>query len=112
VAATLRSDGVRPGDRVSIVAANSLEWCVAALAGLKIGAIVAPFNQRMVTRELAGLGEDCEPAVVYADEGAIEDRLREIRDEGAEFRLRTLQRDVRPLRGGAHPAVRNHVADL
>ncbi|TQM69728.1 fatty-acyl-CoA synthase [Actinomadura hallensis] len=112
VAATLRSDGVRPGDRVSIVAANSLEWCVAALAGFKIGAIVAPFNQRMVTRELAGLVEDCEPAVVYADEGAIEDRLREIRDEGAEFRLRTLQRDVRPLRGGAHPAVRNHVADL
>ncbi|MGI5200229.1 class I adenylate-forming enzyme family protein [Spirillospora sp. CA-108201] len=112
VAAGLKADGVEAGDRVSIVGANSLEWCVAALAGFKVGAIVAPFNHRMVVRELADLVDDCEPAVVFADEGALAERLRQVQDGGAEFRLRTLQADVRPLRGGAHAPIPNRAADL
>ncbi|MFC5747199.1 class I adenylate-forming enzyme family protein [Actinomadura rugatobispora] len=111
VAAGLAADGVQAGDRVSIAGVNSLEWCVAALAGFKVGAIVAPFNNRMVARELADLIEDCEPAVVFADEGAIEERVREVQDAGAKFRLKTLQGDVRPLRGGAHAAIPNRAVD-
>jgi fatty-acyl-CoA synthase len=67
VATELLGVPVGAGDRVSVVGANCLEWCVAALAGFKVGAVVAPFNQRMVARELAELVEDCEPTVIFHD---------------------------------------------
>ncbi len=45
VATHLRDDhGVRPGDRLLILAANSPEWVVTLWAGLGIGAVVAPGN--------------------------------------------------------------------
>ena len=48
VAGALVERGVEVGERVCIFAANSLEWCVAALATLRAGGIVAGINVRMV----------------------------------------------------------------
>jgi len=59
--------GVGPGDVVAIAGANSLEWVVGALAALKCGAAIAPFNTRFVRDELAHLVEVTEPKVVLAD---------------------------------------------
>jgi len=112
VATGLLEDGVQPGDRVSIVGVNSLEWCVAALAGFKVGAIVAPYNHRMVARELIDLVDDCEPRVVFADEGVLAERLEEVRASGRTFVLKTLQRDVTPLRHSDHVAIPNRVVEL
>ena len=103
-AGDLRESGVKQGDRVAILGANSLEWCAAALGALKLGAIVTPFNQRLLGRELAGLAEDCEPTVVYCDE-SLRSRLDEAQQTLPALRIKTLDDDIRPLRSGVHARV-------
>jgi len=48
----LAARGVGVGDRVGILAANSTEWCVLAVAILHRGAIVVPLNVRLAAPEL------------------------------------------------------------
>jgi fatty-acyl-CoA synthase len=56
--------GVAPGDRVAILAHNSVAY-VDLLYGLgRIGAILAPLNWRLVARELAYIVNDCQPRVL------------------------------------------------
>lgn len=111
VAADLRESGVKAGDRVSILGTNSLEWVVATLGAWKLGAIVAPFNQRMVARELTGLVEDCGPAVVYCEE-LLRSRIDEVHQALPTFTIKTLEESVRPLRGRDHAPVRTLVEQL
>lgn len=55
---------VREGDRVSILAHNSIAY-VDLLFGLgKIGAIFAPLNWRLTARELTYIANDCQPKVL------------------------------------------------
>lgn len=59
----LRGLGVEKGDRVSILAQNSIHY-VDLLYGLgKIGAILAPLNWRLTARELIYIAGDCAPKV-------------------------------------------------
>ena len=56
--------GVQKGDRVSILAHNSIAY-VDLLFGIgKIGAIFAPLNWRLTSRELTYIVNDCEPRVL------------------------------------------------
>jgi len=56
--------GVRKGDRVSILAHNSVAY-VDLLFGLgKLGAIFAPLNWRLTARELTYIVNDCQPKVL------------------------------------------------
>ncbi|MBI5842184.1 MAG: long-chain fatty acid--CoA ligase [Chloroflexi bacterium] len=56
--------GVEKGDRVSILAHNSIAY-VDLLFGLgKIGAILAPLNWRLTSRELTYIVNDCQPKVL------------------------------------------------
>lgn len=98
IASDLTTRGVGPGDRVGLVGANSLEWCAAALGAFAVGAVAAPFNNRMVARELADLVEDCQPSVVFADD-ALKSRFDEVRSLRTGFEIATFERDVRRLRG-------------
>ena len=60
----LRGLGVAKGDRVSVLAQNSLHT-VDLLYGLaKIGAILAPLNWRLTARELVYIAGDCAPKAV------------------------------------------------
>lgn len=57
--------GVKSGDRVSILARNSV-FFLDLLYGLpKIGAIFAPFNWRLTAHELAYMVEDLAPCVLF-----------------------------------------------
>jgi fatty-acyl-CoA synthase len=57
---------LRKGDRVSILAHNSLVH-IDLLYGLaKIGAIFAPLNWRLTARELAYILNDCQPRLLIA----------------------------------------------
>ena len=59
--------GVRSGDRVSILARNSIVY-LDLLYGLpKIGAIFAPFNWRLSARELTFMVNDLEPKVLIVE---------------------------------------------
>jgi acyl-CoA synthetase (AMP-forming)/AMP-acid ligase II len=71
LAGELDAAGLRPGDRVGLLARNSLFWVGAYLAGLKLGAIVVPFATTITSDDLAlqlrlaGCGRLCvERAVV------------------------------------------------
>lgn len=55
LAARLAGAGVRRGDRIGVVAANSLAWVLLDLAALRLGAVVAGFEPgRFDERRLAG----------------------------------------------------------
>jgi len=67
-AALLRDEfGVRPGDRVALLAANRAEWIVMFWAVVSSGAVVASMNSYWSPAEVAAALADCEPKVVFAD---------------------------------------------
>ncbi|WP_433506240.1 class I adenylate-forming enzyme family protein [Pseudonocardia halophobica] len=104
VACGLRDRGVAAGDRVGIVGTNTLEWCVAAVAAWKVGAVVCGFNQRFLAAELGALVQLCEPAVVFGDAAHLA-LLDEVAASGAVFTPVGLEPAVGALRGEDHPCV-------
>jgi len=58
---------VQPGDRVSILAKNSIVYIDLFYGLPKIGAIFAPFNWRLTARELAYMINDLEPKVLIVE---------------------------------------------
>ena len=59
--------GVRQGDRVSILAKNSIVYIDLFYGLPKIGAIFAPFNWRLTARELTYMVNDLEPKVLICE---------------------------------------------
>jgi acyl-CoA synthetase (AMP-forming)/AMP-acid ligase II len=90
--------GVRAGDRVAIVSANSAEYVLVLWAVLSLGAIVTSLNGWWTGHELTAGIQLTEPVLVVGDERRLERLddsplparlLTEILDESAEFRGRT-----------------------
>lgn len=67
VAALLAAEGLRPGDRMAFYGETSIQWCVAAFAAIRCGAIVAPINSRMVQAEVEYLLGQYEPVLLFVD---------------------------------------------
>lgn len=67
-AGLLADRGLAAGQRVGIAGSNSLEWCVAALGALKLGAVVVPYNNRFTVPELTRLIADSQPTLVLTDD--------------------------------------------
>jgi len=63
--------GVRPGDRVAILAANCPEWIVTFWAATSLGAIAVGCNGWWVGPEIRHALADCEPAVLVADRARL-----------------------------------------
>ncbi|HKI54795.1 MAG TPA: AMP-binding protein, partial [Anaerolineales bacterium] len=59
--------GVQPGDRVSILAKNSIVYIDLFYGLPKIGAIFAPFNWRLTSRELTYMINDLQPKVLIVE---------------------------------------------
>lgn len=72
----LRRAGVKPGDRVALLAPNSAKWVAVDLAILAEGAIVVPLYSRQDPKELAVMVRDCAPVLVVAEGAALGDALR------------------------------------
>jgi long-chain acyl-CoA synthetase len=68
VAAHLESLGVRPGDRVMLFAANSLEWVVTFWSVIRLGGIVVLANAWWSGRELEAAARTVEPRLILVDE--------------------------------------------
>jgi fatty-acyl-CoA synthase len=65
MASFLRHDiGIRKGDRVSILAHNSVTYVDLFYAAGKLGAILAPLNWRLQGAELAYIVNDCAPSAL------------------------------------------------
>lgn len=78
--ATLREREVKPGDRVALVAPNSIRWVAVDLACLFEGAIVVPLYARQDPEELAEIIADCTPVLVLAANDALADGLAGLHD--------------------------------
>jgi len=67
VAGGLAKLGVRTGDRVGLCAANSIDWILAYLGGLRLGAVMVPFNPAYRAAEVEHILGDSDPVLVVAD---------------------------------------------
>ncbi|HUR40281.1 MAG TPA: AMP-binding protein [Verrucomicrobiae bacterium] len=86
LAARLHAEGVRRGDRVSILALNHLAHVDLLLAAPKLGFIFAPLNHRLSGAEQHAIGEALTPALV------LHDRANLASAEGLGRRLLPLER--------------------
>ncbi|WP_435769027.1 class I adenylate-forming enzyme family protein [Nocardioides sp. SYSU DS0651] len=76
IAEHLRAEGVQPGDRVGLMAPNSLPWPAAALGAIKAGAVLVPLNPRFKPAELRKVLDDSGAVAVIADDpfkGTVEE---------------------------------------
>ncbi|MDA8267103.1 MAG: AMP-binding protein [Actinomycetota bacterium] len=62
--AALRRLGLRPGDRVALLAANEPEYIEAQAACLRSGFTLVPINTRLADPEVSFILADCTPAVL------------------------------------------------
>lgn len=64
--------GVREGDRVALLAGNSLEFAVAVHGVARAGAILVPLNTRLTPAELAAQVKGVEPRILLCDDARLE----------------------------------------
>ncbi|MEY9211775.1 AMP-binding protein [Thermobifida halotolerans] len=67
--ALFRDSGLRPGDRVALLAANELEYPEIQAACLRSGFALVPLNTRLAERELRFILSDCAPDLLIAGRG-------------------------------------------
>jgi fatty-acyl-CoA synthase len=105
--------GVQKGDRVSVLAQNSLAYIDLFFGLAKIGAIFAPLNWRLVARELTYIVNDCEPKVLLCGPEFVQtlaemrseiDVLHYVGLEGAEFEGALSYTDELAAASDAEPA--------
>jgi acyl-CoA synthetase (AMP-forming)/AMP-acid ligase II len=68
VANALIAEGVRPGERVAILARNSHRFYEVAFGVSKAGAVLAGLNWRLAAKEITAILQDAAPTVVLVDE--------------------------------------------
>ena len=77
-AAVLRSGGIGKGDRVAILAHNSVLYLEALFAVTRAGAALVPLNHLLIGRELVAILEDADvKSLLFTEE--FRDRVGEIR---------------------------------
>lgn len=86
LAARLHAEGVRRGDRVSILAHNHIAHLDLVLAAPKLGLVYTPLNTRLAAAEQRELVAAVEPKLV------LHDRAHELKAEGLAPRLLPLSR--------------------
>ncbi len=67
----LRRCGLQPGDRCSLLAANSVRWAAFDLALMAEGAIVVPLYSRQAPAELVAIMKDCQPRFLFVGDVAL-----------------------------------------
>jgi acyl-CoA synthetase (AMP-forming)/AMP-acid ligase II len=72
VAANFAQRGLRRGDRVTIVCGNDLEFAIALLATLRLGAIAVPVNTREQRDEIGYILGQCGAKALVFDAGLVE----------------------------------------
>ncbi|WP_179467179.1 class I adenylate-forming enzyme family protein [Mycolicibacterium vinylchloridicum] len=89
LARKLADDGVKPGDRVGLLAPNVVQWPIAAMAVMKCGATLVPLNARLKPAEIRKIADDAEISAVIAAPTYVAG-VDEARGAGREFTLWTL----------------------
>ncbi|MGH9464844.1 MAG: AMP-binding protein, partial [Thermoanaerobaculia bacterium] len=69
LAAALDGLGVRPGDRVALMAENGPHWPTIDFAALGLGAVLAPIYPTLTSEQAAYIVRDCGAGVVFVQGG-------------------------------------------
>src|SRR5580765_5114543 len=72
----LASKGLKKGDRVGILAANSIRWVAMDLAAMAEGLIVVPLYFRQASAELVAMMKNSTPSLVCCGDGALQDGIQ------------------------------------
>src|SRR4051812_10845394 len=67
IAAALQRDGVQPREAIAISGANSIDYALLFLGGLRAGVAVAPLPTGATTGQLAGMVRDSAARLLFAD---------------------------------------------
>jgi acyl-CoA synthetase (AMP-forming)/AMP-acid ligase II len=72
LATYLLDQGLRPGDRIAVLARNTLEWPEITFGLAKAGLVLVPVNVRLAADEATYILEDagCRAAIVHTDQAA------------------------------------------
>jgi acyl-CoA synthetase (AMP-forming)/AMP-acid ligase II len=101
LARVLREEhGVRPGDRVGVLAANGPEWILSFWATVSLGAIAVGYNSWWTPAEIAYGLEDTSPKVLVADA-----KRRALLREDHGITVLAVEDDL-PRLGAQHPGER------
>ncbi len=87
--AFIESRGVKPGDRVALLAPNSVRWVAADLAILANGAIVVPLYDRQEPKELAVMLRSAEPKLLVAADQTLAKAMQEAWTERGDAEIAT-----------------------
>ncbi len=68
-AGALAEAGVRRGDRVAVALRDGRPWLAAVLGAARLGAVPVPLDPAAAAERLAGILDDCEPAVLVGGGG-------------------------------------------
>jgi long-chain acyl-CoA synthetase len=71
----LSSQGLKKGDRLGLLAPNSIRWTALDLAAMAEGLIVVPLYSRQAPSELIAMMKDCTPALVCCGDSALRDSI-------------------------------------
>jgi long-chain acyl-CoA synthetase len=85
----LTASGVKPGDRVAILAPNSVRWVASDLAALASGAIVVPLYDRQEPKELAVMLRSAEPTVLMVGDDALAQTIANAWTDRGEAKIAT-----------------------
>ncbi|XKH60042.1 AMP-binding protein [Halomonas sediminis] len=86
LAGGLEKQGLERGDRVVILAPNSVDWIVSALGILHAGGVVVPLDTQMPGEDMQHALNDCEPRFAITT-CALRSRLADIEDQVTLFLL-------------------------
>ncbi|MGB1274780.1 MAG: AMP-binding protein, partial [Nannocystaceae bacterium] len=84
---TLLEHGLKPGQRVALLAPNSTRWAAADLAIVAQGGIVVPLYARQDPHELAVMTRDCAPSLLIAGSQELADAIKTAWPEACEVIL-------------------------
>jgi long-chain acyl-CoA synthetase len=71
----LNSRRLRKGDRVALLAANSIEWVAIDLAIMAEGLIVVPLYSRQAAAELVAMMKDCSPSLACCGDAVLREAI-------------------------------------
>jgi long-chain acyl-CoA synthetase len=81
VAAALATRGIRPGDRVAILSENRLEWALADLAILTLGAATVPIYATVTAQQTRHILADSGAQVAFVSNQSQKAKVESIRSE-------------------------------
>ncbi|MGA6929145.1 MAG: benzoate-CoA ligase family protein [Pseudolabrys sp.] len=92
----LKALGIRPGERVMLLAKDTPEFFISFLGAIRIGAVVIPTNTFLRTSDYAYMLADSKSKAVIVADGPVDEILPAIEQRGVEIEHRIAIDSVRP----------------